>query len=187
MKQFLVALTVAAVIVGYWLYRPEGASASSSVATSGGVFAVSSVKAAGSGKAIDFTWTDADGRQRSFAEVSAGKTVLLNIWATWCPPCRREIPDLVTISKEMAAKGVVVIGVALDDKPDALNIVKTYTERNGIAYMNVLDADKKIAEAYGGIQAVPTTFIIDRQGAIAQKIVGSMPKDAFVAALLKAM
>lgn len=187
MKQFLVALTVSAVIVGYWLYCPEGASASGSAGASGGVFPVSGVKTAASGKAVDFTWTDADGRQRSFSEVAAGKTVLLNIWATWCPPCRREIPDLVTISKDMAAKGVVVIGVALDDKPDALNIVKTYAERNGIAYMNVLDADKKIAEAYGGIQAVPTTFIIDRQGSIAQRIVGSMPKDAFVAALQKAM
>jgi alkyl hydroperoxide reductase subunit AhpC len=93
----------------------------------------------------------------------------------------------VAISKEMASKGVVVIGVALDDKADALNIVKTYAEKNGIAYVNVLDADKKIAEAYGGIQAVPTTFIIDKQGTIAQKIVGSMPKDAFVAALQKAM
>ena len=80
-----------------------------------------------------------------------------------------------------------MVGVALDDKADALNIVKTYAEKNGIAYINILDADKKIAEAYSGIQAVPTTFIIDRQGSISQKIVGSVPKDAFVAALQKAM
>ncbi|MEY3385702.1 MAG: hypothetical protein RIR53_513 [Bacteroidota bacterium] len=187
MNRFLVAASVVALVAAYWLYRPSDASATSGVSASGGVYSVSAVKAALPGKAVDFTWTDPDGRQRSFAEVAAGKTVLLNIWATWCPPCRREIPDLVAISKEMASKGVVVIGVALDDKADALNIVKTYAEKNGIAYVNVLDADKKIAEAYGGIQAVPTTFIIDKQGTIAQKIVGSMPKDAFVAALQKAM
>ncbi|MBU3699747.1 MAG: TlpA family protein disulfide reductase [Candidatus Kapabacteria bacterium] len=187
MKRYLVASAVTVLFVAYWLYRPSQASATSGGSLSGGVYAVAGVKASAAGKAVEFMWTDADGRQRSFSEVAAGKTVLLNIWATWCPPCRREIPDLVTISKEMAGRGVVVIGVALDDKPDALNIVKTYSEKNGVAYMNVLDADKKIAEAYGGIQAVPTTFIINKQGMIAQKIVGSMPKDAFVAALEKAM
>jgi thiol-disulfide isomerase/thioredoxin len=150
------------------------------------VFPVQSVGTKSEGKAVDFTWVD-NGKKTSFLEVTSGKVVLLNIWATWCPPCRREIPDLVAIANEMAAKGVVVFGVSLDSKADPVASVKAFAEKQSIGYINVVDnSSNQIADAYGGIQSIPTTFIIDRQGNIVQKIVGSQSKEAFVAALQKA-
>lgn len=151
------------------------------------VYAVNAVTARPTGKAVDFTWTDAAGRENTFSSFTAGKVVLLNVWATWCPPCRREIPDLVKISDEMASKGVLVIGVSIDDKKDAVTLVRTYAEKNSVTYLNFVDAQKDIAESYGSIQAIPTTFIIDRQGNVVQRIVGSQTKEAFVAAIQKAM
>ena len=185
MKRTLFAIA-ALLVVGYSVYEIAGAKPAPGT-TGGPVYAVTSVATRTGAKAVDFSWNDNDGKQHSFSELAAGKVVLLNVWATWCPPCRREIPDLVTISKEMASSGVLVVGVSIDDKKDALTIVKTYSDKNGVSYLHVVDASKKIAEAYGGIQAIPTTFIIDRQGNVAQKIVGSQSKEAFVAALQKAM
>jgi len=135
------------------------------------------------GKAVNFTWKDGD-RTVSFADFTAGKVVLLNIWATWCGPCKREIPDLIEISKEMAPKGVIVMGVSVDDREKAAS-VRNYVEKVGIPYPIILD-NLQISEAYGGVSAIPATFIIDRQGNVINKIVGMMTKDQFVQALSKA-
>jgi thiol-disulfide isomerase/thioredoxin len=148
------------------------------------VFPVQTVGSKSETKAVDFSWTE-NGKKVSFSEVTAGKVVLLNIWATWCPPCRKEIPDLVAISNELAAKGAVVFGVSLDQKGDPVASVKTFAERQNIGYVNIVD-NLQIADAYGGIQSIPTTFIIDRQGNVVQKLVGMQSKEVFVAALQKA-
>ncbi len=189
MKRFLALLAVS-VTIGVSLFalsRAGSSNADSRRVSAVTVYAVNAVTSRTSGKAVDFTWTDAGGRENTFSTVTAGKVVLLNVWATWCPPCRREIPDLVKISDEMASKGVVVIGISIDDKEDAVTRVRTYAEKNNVTYLNLVDAQKEIAESYGSIQAIPTTFIIDRQGAVVQRIVGSQSKEAFVAAIQKAM
>jgi thiol-disulfide isomerase/thioredoxin len=148
------------------------------------VFPVQVVGSKSESKAVDFSWTE-NGKKVSFSEVTAGKVVLLNIWATWCPPCRKEIPDLVAISNDLAAKGAVVFGVSLDQKGDPVASVRTFAERQNISYINIVD-NLQIADAYGGIQSIPTTFIIDRQGNVVQKLVGMQSKEVFVAALQKA-
>lgn len=135
------------------------------------------------GKAVNFTWKEGD-RTVSFADFTSGKVVLLNIWATWCGPCKREIPDLIEISKEMAPKGVIVMGVSVDDREKAA-AVRNYVEKVGINYPIVID-NLQISEAYGGVSAIPATFIIDRQGNVINKIVGMLTKDQFVQALSKA-
>ncbi|MBC8125265.1 MAG: TlpA family protein disulfide reductase [Candidatus Kapabacteria bacterium] len=149
------------------------------------VFLVETVAKRVGTKAVDFTWKDG-GKTVSFAEVTKGKVVLLNIWATWCGPCKRELPDLVALSSELASKGVVVFGISVDQKDDRLQLVKTFCERTGIPFTNVID-NLQIADAYGKIQSIPTTFIIDRQGNVVQRITGMQTKEAFLAALQKAM
>lgn len=173
----LVATTVAAVS-----YTTASNSAPSTPAQ---VFLVEQVTPRGTNKAVDFTWKDG-AKTMSFSDVTKGKVVLLNIWATWCGPCRRELPDLVALSQEMASKGVVIVGVSLDEKEPRLQNVKTFVEKMGIPYVNVID-NLKISDAYGGIQSIPTTFIIDRQGNVVQKIVGMQSKEAFRAAITKAL
>ena len=106
---------------------------------------------------------DLDGNPVKLSDFK-GKVVILNFWATWCPPCRREIPTFVSLQKQYADKGLVIIGVSLDEKgPD---VVKPFVAKMGINYPVVM-GDPKIAADYGGIAVVPTTFLIDRNGKVA--------------------
>lgn len=181
----LIALALVAGTVGLVSLTSPGSGTAATLATPAQVYLVDQVTPRGANKAVDFTWKDG-AKAVSFSEVTKGKVVLLNIWATWCGPCRRELPDLVALSEEMASKGVVIVGVSLDEKEPRLQNVKTFVEKMGIPYLNVID-NLKIADAYGGIQSIPTTFIIDRQGNIVQKIIGMQSKENFRAAITKAL
>lgn len=106
----------------------------------------------------------------------AGKVVILDFWATWCGPCRTEIPSFVELQNQYAREGLVVVGVSLDD--DATAVVKPFMTKMGINYPVVM-GDERVVESFGGIEGIPTTFIIDRAGRIAQKHVGYAPKAVF--------
>lgn len=145
---------------------------------------VSVAKSPATGMATDFTW-EANGKKMSLSEVGKGKIVFLNFWGTWCPPCRREIPDIVEISNEM--KNVVVVGVALE-RTGTDKLVE-FIEKNKIPYSNIVGEDSemgKLMQAYGGISAVPTTFII-KDGRIVSTIVGGRNKDFFQQEIKKAI
>jgi thiol-disulfide isomerase/thioredoxin len=161
--------------------------AASTVAQVGGVFGVESVTKTTSGRAVDFTWKDGSST-KSFSAVTKGKVVLLNIWATWCGPCKREIPDLIALSQEMAPRGVMFVGVSVDQHEKRLMMVKNYVEKVGVTYINIVDDNPpKIAEAYGGIRAIPTTMIIDRNGNVVERLVGMRSKAEFKAAIERAL
>jgi thiol-disulfide isomerase/thioredoxin len=105
-----------------------------------------------------------------------GKVVLLNFWATWCPPCRAEIPDLIALQKQYADKGLVVIGVSMDQGgPER---VASFAKKMAITYPIVM-GDSKIDQAYGGIQVLPTTFIIDRKGNVVDGLLGATDRAGF--------
>jgi thiol-disulfide isomerase/thioredoxin len=106
----------------------------------------------------------------------AGKVVILDYWATWCGPCRMEIPGFIELQKQYADKGLVVIGISLDQ--DGASAVKPFSEKMGINYPIVL-GDEAVVSAFGGIEGIPTTFIIDRVGNIVRKHVGYAPKAEF--------
>jgi cytochrome c biogenesis protein CcmG/thiol:disulfide interchange protein DsbE len=98
-----------------------------------------------------------------------GKIVVLNFWATWCPPCRREVPALIAFQKEYADKGVQVVGVSMDKQGATEGA--SFAKKMGINYPIVL-GDQKLSDAYGGIEGIPTTFIIDRRGAVVTAMEG---------------
>ena len=106
----------------------------------------------------------------------AGKVVILDFWATWCGPCRMEIPGFIELQKQYADKGLVVVGVSLDQ--DGVSVVKSFMDKTGINYPVVL-GDETIVNAFGGVEGIPTTFIIDRQGRIVRKHVGYAAKTEF--------
>ena len=109
-----------------------------------------------------------------------GKVVLLNFWATWCPPCRDEIPDLVSLQQQYSPRGLVVVGIAMDGKGAA--IVQPFAKKMEINYPLVI-GDQKTAEAYGGIEALPTTFIIDRKGNVVAQQKGAVDRGSFEASI----
>jgi thiol-disulfide isomerase/thioredoxin len=119
-----------------------------------------------------------------------GKVVVLDFWATWCKPCTREIPGLVELQKKYADEGLVVVGVALDEPgKSALKapaVVQRYVANYLVSYPIVLGDDKVQAD-FGGMDAIPTTFIIDRDGVIRDKKVGALPPAQFERRVLKVL
>jgi thiol-disulfide isomerase/thioredoxin len=104
-----------------------------------------------------------------------GKVVLLNFWATWCPPCREEIPGLIALQKQFKDR-LEVIGLSKDD--DGPKKVLKFAQQEGINYPIVM-ATPQLTEPYGGVPALPTSFLIDTQGRVVQKHVGLYPIDAY--------
>jgi thiol-disulfide isomerase/thioredoxin len=118
---------------------------------------------------------DPDGRTVRSSDFK-GKVVVLDFWATWCGPCRAEIPGFVALQKKYAPEGLVVVGASVDESGAAT--VEPFTQKFGMNYPVVL-ADKKMEQAFGGIEAIPTTFIIDRAGRVVKKHLGFADKDDF--------
>ena len=106
------------------------------------------------------------------------KVVVLNFWATWCAPCRMEIPALIALQKQYADKGLVVVGISVDEGSGAA--VKSFMTKMGINYPVVLGGPETAA-AYGNVQVIPTTFYVDREGNIAGKREGAAELPAFEA------
>ncbi len=138
---------------------------------------------------VEFTWQEG-GAEKLFSEAAKGKVLLVNFWGTWCPPCREEIPALVEISKDLKDKDFLMVGVALERDPaTALETVGKFASQNSIPYYVFVDAEEKLApeygKAFGPIEAVPTTYIFDKKGKLAQKIVGGKTKDEFMSYINK--
>lgn len=135
-------------------------------------------------KAPDFQLTSTDGRQISLNDYK-GKIVILDFWATWCGPCRRGVPDLVEIQKEYN-NDVVVLGISTDKFTGTDNEVNSFMQEFNINYP-VVFADQNIIDSYGGIQAIPTSFLIDQEGNIIDMHVGLVPKSVYTEKIDKLM
>lgn len=98
-----------------------------------------------------------------------GKTVLVNVWASWCPPCREEHPILVATQRKYASHGLQVVGINMRDKPEAAR--RFLADTGGIAYPSVKDPEARIAVEWGTF-AVPETYLVDGTGTILEKLIG---------------
>jgi len=140
---------------------------------------------AGGIKAAEFALTDIDGKPVKLSDYK-GKVIILDFWATWCPPCRKEIPHFNALSKKYGEKGLVVLGVSVDQ--DGAGAVKKFKASNEVNYRIAMsnDATYGIYQGYlpkderGGI---PFTFIIDKTGVIRQHYVGYRDMDVFETAI----
>ena len=113
--------------------------------------------------APDFTLSDANGQSVKLSDYR-GKVVLLNFWATWCGPCQIEIPWFVEFEQQFKSKGFEVVGVSMDE--DGWKAVKPYIAEKHMNY-RILLGDETVSQLYGGLDALPTTFLIDRDGKFA--------------------
>lgn len=126
-------------------------------------------------QAPDFTLRDADGKVVHLSDYK-GKVVLLDFWATWCSPCKVEIPWFMEMQRNNKDRGFEVLGVAMDD--EGWEVVKPFIAKMGVNY-RVLAGNDQTAQMYGGVDALPTTFLIDRAGRIAAVHVGLASKKDF--------
>lgn len=132
-----------------------------------------SIKPAGERRpAPDFALKDENGATVRLSDYR-GKVVLLNFWATWCGPCKVEIPWFVQFESEYKDKGFAVIGISMDE--GGWDDVKPYLRRLKVNY-RVLMGNDEVAVRYGGVEALPTSFLIDRDGRIASTHVGLVSK-----------
>ena len=166
MTKMMVAVSVAAILLG-----------------SASLVSCQSRGGASTGPAApDFTLQDINGNEYNFASETRGKVVILDFWATWCPPCRMEIPHFQELHEEYAGKGLEVIGVSLDQ--GGVSVVSSFARDNGVTY-TMLMGDRQVANLYGGVRGIPTTFVIDRSGGIVEKYVGYRSKEVFEEAIKK--
>ena len=122
--------------------------------------------------APDFILPSLDGRKVKLSDFR-GKAVLLNFWATWCPPCKVEMPWFEDLQKQYAQDGLVVLGVAMDDSEPAT--IAKFANELGVNYPVLLGTDK-VSDDYGDVQYLPTTFYIARDGTIVDKMTGLLDR-----------
>ena len=138
------------------------------IALSFGLFTIATAQK----KAPNFSLKTGDGKTYELYQ-NKGKVVVLNFWATWCGPCRKEIPDFIEVYKEYKNRGLEIVGVSLDQ--GGWEKVTPFIKQNNINYPIVLD-NGAVASTFGKIQFIPTTFIIDPSGNIIDEHTGGMTK-----------
>ncbi len=177
----ILLLVITLAFVGY---RSESAASGNACMANAIALTSSSLQtianpALGAQKAPAWRLRNLDGRFVQLSDLK-GKVVLLNFWATWCGPCRREIPDLIALQAKYAAQGLVVVGVSIDTTGAAT--VKAFAQKMKINYPMLMGDDETVA-AYGNFQIIPTTFFIDRAGRIAGRQEGGADQATFEAAV----
>ena len=158
MRKIIIAgIAAVAVVVGLYLLNPHhGVSPSRRVVSAEHPFAP------------DFSLPNMTGQQLKLSDYR-GKVVLLDFWATWCGPCREEIPHFVELQKKLGDRGFQIIGVSMDDGPEP---VRDFYRQFKINYPVVM-GNAKIGELYGGVLGLPIAFVIGRDGRIYSKHIGA--------------
>ena len=133
----------------------------------------------GKEQAPNFSLKNSAGQVVELAKLH-GKVVVVNFWATWCGPCRAEIPGMLEVYREYKGKGLEIVGISVDR--DGWQVINPLVKKLSITYPVVL-GNEDVTDAYGrvggSIDAIPTTFFVDRNGRILLRHVGSMPKEDF--------
>jgi thiol-disulfide isomerase/thioredoxin len=133
--------------------------------------------------APDFTLESLDGKNTRLSDFR-GKAVLLNFWATWCGPCKIEMPWFVDLQKEYGPQGLQIVGVAMDDS--SKEDIAKFAQEMGVNYP-VLLGKEAVGDEYGGVPALPESFFIGRDGKIVDKIIGLKGKGEIEDSIKKAL
>lgn len=133
-----------------------------------------------SNPAPDFKLTSLGGNEVVLSKLK-GKVVLVNFWATWCGPCRAEVPHLNAIYEKYRDKGLEIIGISLDRAGEA--IVRSFVEKNGMRYVVALGGSD-VTEKFGGVMVIPTSFIVDREGKLRGRWEGYRDETALAASIV---
>jgi peroxiredoxin len=133
--------------------------------------------------APDFTLVSLDGKTVTLSDYR-GQAVLLNFWATWCGPCKIEMPWFVELQKEYGPQGLQIVGVAMDDA--SKDEIQKFVKEMGVNY-TILLGKEAVGQQYGGVDVLPTTFFIDRDGKIVSREFGLQSRSLFVDNIKKSL
>ena len=133
--------------------------------------------------APDFELPALDGKNLKLSDLR-GKAVLLNFWATYCGPCKIEMPWFVELQKEYGPQGFQIVGVAMDDA--SLEDIAKFAKEMGVNYP-ILLGKESVGQSYGGVSVLPTTFFLDRDGKLIAREFGLQSRSVFVDHIKKAM
>ncbi|MGH9600844.1 MAG: TlpA family protein disulfide reductase [Terriglobales bacterium] len=164
MNRNVVVLIVVALAVGLMLYTGSRMQSSSVGPATPGRLSGQNVRGL---TAPDFELQRLDGTTLKLSSLR-GKAVVLNFWATWCGPCKIEMPWLTEFQKQYGPQGVEVIGIAMDDQTEK---VGAFVKEVGADY-TILLGTEAVGDAYGGVQFLPATFYIDRDGKVVDRVFG---------------
>jgi peroxiredoxin len=125
--------------------------------------------------AADFTLRDINGAEMKLSSLK-GKVVVLSFWATWCGPCKEEMPHLQAMYKELESQGLVVLSISTDDARSASR-VKPFIMKMGYTFPVLLDRESTVISAYNPSKTLPYTVVVDRAGNVARRTSGYNPGD----------
>ena len=131
--------------------------------------------------APDFTWTGTDGRPVRLSGYR-GQVVLINFWATWCPPCKAEMPEIEAYWKENRDKGVMILAVNVGDEDETT--IRSFMQKNKLTFQALNDTSGQVASAYR-IGGIPASYFVDPQGVIRDTVVGGMTKGIVAAKMAR--
>ena len=174
--QMIAGLLIAGGVVIVWMGQSESESSTTTVARNEAV-SPSAMTETELSIAPDFSLPDLDGKTVRLSDFN-GQVRIVDFWATWCPPCRKEIPHFQALHEKYGTGGLTVIGVALDET--GAEVVRPFVEEQRMTYTSVI-GNQDVARQYGGIEAIPTTFVIDKQGKVFRKYVGYRDYETFEA------
>jgi thiol-disulfide isomerase/thioredoxin len=150
-------------------------------------FTVTSVESpSGKGESPNFTW-DENGKKMSMKDLK-GKIVLINLWATWCGPCKKEIPDLITINNELKDKNFAMLGIQIFQRSGQQSL-DDFLKTTPLSY-TVLDGNQELVNAFNTalgkqIEGIPTTIIVNGEGKVVEDVIGTRDKAGFMALINK--
>jgi peroxiredoxin len=136
-------------------------------------------------RAPDFSLRSVEGKKVSLSDYK-GKAVLINFWATWCAPCKIEMPWLVALRKQYASQGFEILGVSEDDADTPRTKLAKFGQEEGLNYP-LLVGDDAVSRKYGGVEFLPTSYFVGRDGKIVAETAGLVSKDEVESSIKKAL
>ncbi|MEO8724870.1 MAG: redoxin domain-containing protein [Acidobacteriaceae bacterium] len=183
MANILTLVVAILFIAGIIFYGTRGARSARQSAVKVGAIGTLSTEGLNNKMAPDFELSSLDGKKVKLSDYR-GKAVVLNFWATWCGPCKIEMPWFVALENQYRAQGLEIIGVSMDDS--GKDGVEKFAQQMGLNYTVVMGKDS-VGEAYGGVEGLPTTFYIGRDGKVIDSVSGLISKSEIEDNIKKAL